>query len=118
MIKVINFFIRTLKSKIIHSISVDPTASNLDWQTGDYDDIAVNVTPDSMSVTVSKIDTGDGTTWFGIDHTSATGDFTLRISALKDNTGTSKRNGQVKLEDDSDSTIIATIEVSQIQQPT
>ena len=49
----------------------------------DTDSTSVDVTPDTMSTTSVKVDTGDGTDWFKISSGStATGDFTLEVTLL------------------------------------
>jgi len=52
----------------------------LNNQGGDSDSSSINVTPDSMTTTCTRVDTGDGTSWYkmttGIGHT---GDFTLTV---------------------------------------
>lgn len=64
------------------------------------DSISINVTPDIMHTTSSKVDTGDGTNWFNIVlGGTATGDFTLEIE-LTGIPPTSNKSAQVKIEDD------------------
>ena len=48
---------------------------------------AIDVTPNSMSTTITKIDTGDGILWVGnaIPAASGTGDYSFQFRATQDN---------------------------------
>jgi len=61
-------------SSDIATFHIDDSGSN------DSDTASIDVTPNTMATTITKVDTGDGTSWFSISPTSQTGDFTLTVT--------------------------------------
>jgi len=52
---------------------------------------AINVTPDTIATTITKIDTGDGVIFATVTPTSGTGDYSFRVrTASNNNTGSAK----------------------------
>ena len=76
---------------------------------------AINVTPDSMGVTITKIDTGDGTAFFGNPlPATGTGDFSFRFRATSDNTTGFARSLTARITDNA--AVAATVDVTVTQQ--
>jgi len=72
----------------------------IDNQSNNTDDINIDVTPNTMDTTISKVNTGHGTSWFNITSGSAeTGDFNLAI-ILAGTPPTGDRSAQVRIDDD------------------
>jgi len=79
------------------------------------DTYAINVTPDSMGVTITKIDTGDGTAFFGNPlPATGTGDFSFRFRATSDNTTGFARSLTARITDNA--AVAATVDVTVTQQ--
>lgn len=112
---------RSLNRPFDHNISVNPTSVNLDWEGGvgaTGEDVDITVTPIGVSWTVTKIDTGDGTSWFKVASTTGTGNDTITITPFEDNTTGATRSATARVSDDSDATVYADIAVHQITKPT
>jgi len=80
---------------------IDPTllVLELDNQGTDSASSSIDVTPDAMNTTATRINTGDGTLWFLITAGSTgTGDFTLTIET--NGTPTEQLQAAVDISDD------------------
>lgn len=100
-----------------HSISAGSTSLSLGGTNGDTVSTAIDVNPDTLATTIALVDTGDGTSWCTLSHSSATGDFTLTITAASDNDTGSTRSCQVKISDDSGEASDEVITVTQSVKP-
>ena len=76
----------------------------------DSDSCSIDVTPDTMDTTSTKVDTGDGTAWFKISlGATATGDFTLEVTLLS--YPSTDVSAIVRVTDNDDSSIFADVNV-------
>ena len=97
-------------------IAVDKTAISMTYMRYVYSDYAaINVTPDTIATSITKIDTGNGTTWATITPTSGTGDYSFRARAASNNNGTLTRSMTLRISDNAG--IAASVDVTLIQFP-
>ena len=103
---------------------VIPSNLTVGYSNRSTDSVSVDLTPDTMTVDVTLIDTGDGTSWIKISNggtyasslTGINGDFTLYAKAQSYN-GSFIRSCKVKVTDTTDSTVYDEVVISQMAQP-
>ena len=97
-------------------IETDKTYITADWIRLAYSDYcAINVTPDTMSTTITKIDTGDGTSWATVSPSSGTGDYSFRARTSSANTGSTIRHMTLRISDNAG--LAASVDVTLNQSP-
>lgn len=100
-----------------HTISAATDPAVLGYADGSQTTSAITVSPASMATTLTKTDTGDGTSWLKMIGGSANvGNFTLTVEALGDN-GTSARSMDITISDDSGAATDITVTINQIAGP-
>lgn len=97
-------------------IQVDTTVLAMTYMRYVYSNYcAINVTPDTIATTITKIDTGDGTAWATIVPTNGTGDYSFRARAMSNNNGTVVRTMTLRISDNAG--IAASVDVTLYQYP-
>ena len=100
----------------INLIETDKVSITMDYQfkaSSDY--CAVNVTPDSMSVTLTRVDTGDGI-FANLSVSAATGDFSFRAVSSSEN-GTSPRSMKCVISDNAGIASSKEVTINQMPKP-
>lgn len=97
-------------------IETDKVALSIPWQSGEYSDYCIiNVTPNTITTTITKVDTGDGTGWVGNPlPTGDTGDYNFRFRATSDN-GAFPRSFTARISDNAG--VATSVDVTVTQQP-
>lgn len=69
-------------------IETDKSSITCAYTSGAYSDYCtINTTPDSVTTTITPVDTGDGTLWAIITPNTGTGDYSFRARTTSENTG-------------------------------
>ena len=102
------------KQVAVATISVDDNSLVMAYPRYSYSEYcAINVTPDTMSTTLTKVDTGDGTSWATVTPSSGTGDYSFRARSSSVNSGTVSRSMIIRISDNAG--IAASVDVSSTQ---
>lgn len=75
---------------------------------------AITVTPVSKSTTITKIDTGEGTSWANVNPSSGTGNYSFRARMMEDNPNPYERSMDLQISDDSHVLLPITISLRQL----
>lgn len=103
-------------TNLIQTDTIEITAPYVRFSYSDY--CAINVTPDTVSTTLTAIDTGQGTSWATISPTSGTGDYSFRARMLTKNAGSTDLSMKIRITDNAglatpvDVTLIQFAEIS------
>lgn len=99
------------------TISVDDTSLVMAYPRYSYSEYcAINVTPDTMSTTLTKVDTGDGTSWATVTPSSGTGDYSFRGRASSDNSGSVSRSMIIRITDNAGVAASVDVVLTQVAQ--
>ena len=99
-------------------IETDKNTITASYQFREYTDyVAINVTPNTMSTTITLVDTGDGTDWVISQHPAiGVGDYNMRVRCDENISGSPARSCIARISDN-DSIIHKDITVTQIANP-
>jgi hypothetical protein len=99
-------------------IETDKSGLDMSYETMSYTDYcAIDVTPNTMSTTITKVDTGDGTDWATINPTSGTGDYDFRAMSSSDNFSAFPRSMTARISDDAADASTVNVSITQQAQP-
>jgi hypothetical protein len=83
------------------TIATDTNTIVMDGDSGDYSGYcAIDVTPNTMTTSLAKVDSGDGTAWATLSTSGDTSDYSFRAQADSDNTTGSTRSMTIRITDD------------------
>lgn len=103
------------KQDSVHTMETDVSSldgSHLGLRYTGY--CAITVTPESKSTTITKIDTGDGTSWANVYPSSGTGNYSFRARMMEDNPNPYERSMDLRISDDSHVLLPITISLKQL----
>lgn len=99
-------------------IETDVSSLTVPWETDDFSGYcAVDVRPDAMATTITKVDTGDGVNWANMVPSTGSGDFSFRAQALLDNSTGLERSMTMRISDDAAEAPSVDITVTQDFEP-
>ena len=111
----------TTTTAALPMIEISQGSFTIGWEWKDADFFAINVTPNSMSWTVTIEETGgQGTSWVRCLPASGTGDLTegdIKVYAYEENTTGNMRTADVRFSDDSSVADDVVITVTQMANP-
>ena len=84
---------------ITYTIDTSYNSMNADWNALSYTPYNTITTTPDMTTTITKIDTGDGTSWANAYPNNGSGDYQFRARMMDENTTGSPRSMTLRIED-------------------
>jgi len=108
MVNTLNIsFTYMIHHNLIHHTEVEPSIAvsanvlAMDGASGSTSDsCTIDVTPNTMTTSLAKVDSGDGTAWADLSTTGDTGDYSFTLEATSDNDTGDERSMIIRITDD------------------
>ena len=79
------------------------------------DSCTIDVSPNTMTTSLTKIDSGDGTTWADLSTTGDTGDYSFTLEATSANDTGDTRSMTIRITDDAGEATQVDVTLTQLQ---
>ena len=105
-------------SEDVRSLSADPLGLSVSYLRNAYSDYCtITVSPSSMATTITKVDTGDGTSWATVSPSAGTGTYQFRARSAAVNDTGYPRSMNLVISDDAGISSSVTVVLTQMANP-